>query len=291
MRNPSLRRGFTLTELLISIVIIGIIGIAFTKMLMVQSRFFELQYSRSGARAVDRNAVNVMLSELRMVQDSGGVDSLTADGKLVRLRVPYWFGLVCGGTAATLTASMLPIDSSVAAMASYVGYAYRNANSGRYTYVTGTLAPAAALTPATCTGTLLGQANIQTVSMNGRSGVIYDLTPGAASATAMQPMFLWQHVTYQFKTSNAFPAYYGLFRTVQGGSTDELMAPFDTSAGFKIYKQGKDTATTTFALSDTLNVRGLDIYLPGRNSQTLVGHTPATANVRTAVFFKNTRSF
>ena len=95
------RRGFTLIEVTIAMVIVAIIGAAFTKLLASQSRYFDQQTNIRKARSVARNSTNVLLSDLRMVQDSGGIDSAASDGKAIRIKVPYRFGLVCAtnGTA------------------------------------------------------------------------------------------------------------------------------------------------------------------------------------------------
>src|SRR5256885_13566189 len=89
------RRGFTLNEVVISLVILGIVGMAFTRIITYQSRYFAHETSLRTARSIGRAATNILTSDLRIVQDSGGVDSVTANGKLIRILVPYRFGLVC----------------------------------------------------------------------------------------------------------------------------------------------------------------------------------------------------
>src|SRR4051812_43635114 len=90
------RHGFSLAEVLVALVIVGIVGGAMTKVLLNQNRFFDKQNNLKAARSVARNAMTIMLNDLRMAQDSGSVDSVTADGKVMRLLVPYRYGLVCG---------------------------------------------------------------------------------------------------------------------------------------------------------------------------------------------------
>src|SRR5262249_20382268 len=105
------RRGFTLPEVIVSLVIAGIIGGAFMRLLMSQNRYFSHESNLRNARSVARGATNIMLADLRMVQDLGGVDSVGPTGKLIRILVPYRFGLVCGTNSNTTTVSMLPSDS------------------------------------------------------------------------------------------------------------------------------------------------------------------------------------
>jgi prepilin-type N-terminal cleavage/methylation domain-containing protein len=289
-------RGFTLIEVMFAMLIVGIIGVAATKLLSSQTRFFDHETNLRAARTISRASTNVMLADLRMVQDSGGVDSVLSDGSLVRVLVPYRVGLVCATLGNTTTVSMLPTDSSVVALSVYSGFAWRNPATGRYTYVTpanpnSTDAPAAATDPTLCTGSGAGQAQIRTVSTNGRNGDILDLTnSGGSGAPVGAPVFFWQRVTYSFRASDAYPGRVGLWRNVQGGSNEELMSPFDTSARFKFYKAGEDTARTIPpALAD---IRGLQLVLRAMSPRATSNDLNAsTSQLYTAVFFKNVRSY
>src|SRR5205823_11952861 len=115
-----------LNEVLIALVILGIIGAAFTKLLATQNRFFDQQTNKRAARGIARNSMNVLMSDLRMLQDSLGVDSISTDGRVIRVRVPYRFGLFCGNSGSVSTVSVLPIDSGTFATAAYAGWAYRS---------------------------------------------------------------------------------------------------------------------------------------------------------------------
>ena len=68
----STRRGFTLAELLVGMVVLGIIGAALSRLLLSQSRFYDLQTQLRRARFVSRTAINAALSDLRMVEATGG---------------------------------------------------------------------------------------------------------------------------------------------------------------------------------------------------------------------------
>jgi len=290
MNRRSLRRGFTLAEILIAMVLIGIIGAMFTRVLIVQTRYFDQQNAKRNARSVSRSAMNVMLSDLRMVQDSLGVDSLTDNGRLIRVRVPYRFGLVCASNAAGMTVSMLPVDSAVTGMAQYNGYAFRNATTGLYTYVQSAVAPALALAQ-TCTGNLLGQARIATLTDNGRAGSVVTLAPGSVVAQPTNAVFYWQRITYSFQLSNYFPGRWALFRQVGNRAQEEIMGPFDGASRFRIYRRGDDTSRTVFSLADTATVKGIDIVLTGVAQRLTGGYTNIQqSKMVSSVFFKNLRN-
>ncbi|HXT18013.1 MAG TPA: prepilin-type N-terminal cleavage/methylation domain-containing protein [Gemmatimonadaceae bacterium] len=295
--RPPARSGFTLIEVVIALTILGIIGVAATKLLTAQSRFYDKQTNLRNARTIARSSMNLILSDLRMVQDSGGVDSATVDGRLMRVVVPYRFGLVCGTNGSVTTVSMLPNDSATNAMSVYAGFAFRDPTSGRYVTVTpanptGSDQPVASVSPNTCTGSGGGQAQIRTLSVNGRSGAILDLkAPGPTGAAATAPVFLWQRITYSFKASGAFPGYLGLYRNVQGGTNEELLAPFDSTARFRYYVAGDDTSRTTVPSVD--QIRGVDLVLnslsPRATSDNAASHAPS--KMVTSVFFKNVRAY
>jgi prepilin-type N-terminal cleavage/methylation domain-containing protein len=291
------RRGFTLIEIAIALIIVGIIGAAFTKLLTSQSRFFDQQTNLRKARSVARNSMNVMLSDLRMVQDSGGIDSAASDGKLIRIKVPYRFGLVCATNGTITTVSMLPSDSSVVAMANYAGFAWRDTLTGRYTIVprpsSATAdAPLTSGSPSRCTGTGVGQANLQTFAVNGRTSDVLDLNAAAATgAQSVSPVFFWQRVSYSFKASNAYSGYLGLYRDVEGATSEELLAPFDTSARFRFYTSGADTSIVVPPAVSS--IVGVDLVLNAISSRVVSDNinSHSMSKVRTSVFFKNVRSF
>jgi prepilin-type N-terminal cleavage/methylation domain-containing protein len=285
------RRGFTLAELLVVIIIMGILGVAFTKLIISQARFFQHEFGKKSGRAVARSAMNLLMSDMRMIQDSGGVDSVSADRHTVRVIVPFAYGLICVATGSPVYASLLPADSTEVTLAKYGGYAWRDSTK-RYTIVVPAAPQGAdsvhtAASGATCTTT--PSPGIRTLTINGRVGRVITITPAAPTAKAGTPMFLWQKITYSFKPSTAFPGLYGLYRTPTGGTSEEILAPFDSSSGFKFYVPGKDTSQTTVpALS---SIRGFDLVLNGVGPSVTVGMPPTITKMVTAVFFKNSRTF
>lgn len=282
------RHAFTLVEVLVAFTLAGLLGAMITRFIVSQSRFTDQQNALRGARAVSRQAMNVLESELRMVQDSGGIELASADGKTIRGLVPYRFGLICGIWLARTVVSMLPIDSLTLAQARYAGFAWRN-NAGAYVTVPSATPPASAASPAQCTGSLSSQAGIRTVSMSGRAGSVLDIEPALPLAPMGSVVFFFQRVTYEFRASQAFVGQFGLYRTIEGGSSEELIAPFDSSARFKYWTRG---AAASVAAPPALPlIRGVDVVLSGRSSYAPVGKTaPTKSTVIASIFFRNVRS-
>jgi prepilin-type N-terminal cleavage/methylation domain-containing protein len=278
------RRGVTLVELLIGLVITSIIGAGLVKLLLGETRFMEQQEAWRTARAVSRSSVNMLLSDVRMVEATGGLDPVTAGGRDLTLRVPYAFGLVCGSNGTLTTVSLLPVDSSMFA-AGASGFAWRNPTTGVYTYVAAAPTIASPGTTATCTG-----AGITTVPASGSSpaGRIVNLTAVVNPVpTTGSVLFLYRRIRYEFRASASVTGRDGLWRTVQGQAAQELAAPFDTGARAAFFVLNSTTAQIGLPapLSDA---RGLELRLDGSSENTPRGNTaPKNANVTTAVFFSN----
>ncbi|MEP6990354.1 MAG: prepilin-type N-terminal cleavage/methylation domain-containing protein [bacterium] len=300
MRSPMHRRGFTLVEIITALTIIAIIGLAMTKLILGQTRSFQYENGARRARAAARSAMNILITDLRMTQDNGGVTAVDAtNGRRIDVRVPIVFGFVCQVSGGGIIAALVPTDSFQLASGKYGGYAVRDSTTGLYTYV---VAGASDTIQTAGSGQCRGAGvNIyaDTIRVAGRAGGVFSMSPAPPGITGVgSPMFVWQTVTYEFKTSGIYSGRYGLFRTVRGRAntdsvSDELIAPFKSTARFSYYTQApymtRDSATNTPPASLN-NIRGFRIFLPAESSDTMpTRNTPQSTNATTAVFFKNTR--
>jgi prepilin-type N-terminal cleavage/methylation domain-containing protein len=287
MKTSSMRAGFSLPEVLVATVLLGLIGGALIKMVTSQMRFFDNISAVRGARSVARNSMNVLLSDLRVVQDANGVTSASTSS--ITVSVPYRFGVVCGnapaGAPGKTVVRMLPADSAMLALAKYAGYGWRD-TLGRYTVVPTLTAPDAS-NSTTCTDSL-----IKPVTINGRSSTIFDivpLIPVASAPPSGAAVFFYQTITYSFAASTLYPGTIALWRNQTNGVNEELMAPFDTSAKFKFYTLGSDASSTTVP-ANLNSIVGLDIVLTALGTRTVAGqNAPAQAKMVSSVFFKNRR--
>jgi len=274
------RRGFTLVELLVGMLILGIIGAALTKLFLSQSRFYDQETQLRRARLLSRMAVNAALSDLRMVEATGGVVSATPTQ--VTVRVPYALGIVCANTLAQTTLALFPTDSTVYATAGFSGYVWRD-SVGNMTYVEGgsSIVVGSAAFCTTANVTVLPQGQVVSV----QPPLPSSLPAGTAVGT---PVFLIQRLTYEFKASVALPGRPALWRTVVAtGQADELVAPFDSSAKFRFFVVGSDTAQPAVP-SPLSNMRGLELNLTSQSDHAPEGTTaPKQAQTVTAVFFNN----
>jgi prepilin-type N-terminal cleavage/methylation domain-containing protein len=298
-RVAGLRRAFTLIEILVSLAILGIIGIAFVRLITSQARFTEGQMALRNARTVSRNAMNILLTDMRMVEDNGGLQAAARES--VTVRVPVAFGLLCANAAGTATMALLPVDSAMTALGQYAGWAYRDSTSGLFVYNDAAAPMGFNSLPngvtQTCTnnGVVMGVAQpaITPLTVGTHTGrVVQIIDPLVAGGTnAGWPIFLYQQITYRFDSSTAYPHRVGLFRKVRTNGApiiDEIIAPFDTSAKFRFYVLNSDNAVD--AAPGNLNtVSGLELNLAGSSPRSQQGLKAATDGLVTGVFFKNRR--
>jgi prepilin-type N-terminal cleavage/methylation domain-containing protein len=275
MPTMKCRHGVTLIELLVTIVILAILGSGLTRLLTSQAKFYEHQGAGRTARSVSRGAVNVLLSEMRMVEVPGGV--VAASPSAVTLRVPFAVGLVCGPVAGGTTVALLPADSAMLAEPGFSGYAWRN-SAGVYTYVEAGAAIGNSV-PAPCVA-----AGITPVA-GGRTVALAPALPVGAAAGAA--VLLYRRITFDFANSNDLPGRLALWRRVAAtGAAEELVAPFDASARFRFF--ALDAADAQDAVPPLANLRGLELVLVGESEGSpRITSAPRRASVTTAVFFRN----
>ncbi len=272
------RKGVSLSELIVGMVILGVIGMALTRIMVTQARYFDHQKTSNMARNVSRGPLNRVVSDLRMVEAEGGVTA--ASSTSVTARVPYAIGVVCLSTSTATTISLLPVDSSMYAAPGYSGYAWRN-GQGKYQYrMLGSLSSGALVD---CTN-----AGIGTLTAN--LAKVITISPKLSdTASVGTPVFLLRNIKYEFKASTAIPGTTGLYRTVidNGNSTEELSAPYANDAKFRFYVGSSVTAQDAVpaALS---TLRGIELNMTGQSERVpRQGVAPQKAPFVTAVFFKN----
>jgi prepilin-type N-terminal cleavage/methylation domain-containing protein len=276
------RRGFTLIELVVSIVIFAIIGALFTKLLTVQGKFFDRQGMGNAARNVSRASLNRVVSDFRMIEATGGVIAATPTS--LTIRIPFAIGVVCKNSAlGGTTLSLLPVDSTTYANAGFYGYAWRNFQTGAYSYVENPATEVAG-DAADCTSVQV------TAVPNGRTVRITPTVPGGAGLGT--PVFLYSRVQYQFKASAAVPGKLGLYRSTvapNGATTEEeLVAPFANTAHWEFYTVSSGSVPQAAVPGNLADMRGLDLHLDGISEYVAPGQvTNEQAPFTTAVFFKN----
>jgi type II secretory pathway pseudopilin PulG len=262
--------------MLVTMVVMGIVGASIAGLFASQSRFYDQAGQSRRARYVAHTAINAVLSDLRMVEATGGVVSPTDDSTLT-VDVPYAMGILCSSSGAA-TVAVFPVDPLVADQAEFAGFAWRD-DDGNYSYVR------------TADGASLGTGAASTCTSNG-----VKLMSGASAVTVSSsvplgalvgdPILLFQRITYAFKESTAMPGRKALWRTIEGGRSDELVAPFAATAGFRYFIDGDDEAQATVP-SPLSSIRGVELHLDSESDRAPRGSSIKTTELVTAVFFNN----
>jgi hypothetical protein len=266
--------------------------VGLTKVITSQIRFTDSQRTSKDARDVSRMSLNLLLSDVRMVDADSGIVMATSDSFTVV--APYASGIVCGTTSdgTGTVIALLPYDSAGFAEGGYSGYAYVDTTTTgtafqqvyQYNFSgtsPATLDSATAATSAPCVTAT------DRVAIFSSSAVV--VRPVAPVYARYQAAMLVRRITYAFAPSTSVHGSRGLFRTVLNGTrgTEEIAAPFDTTARFMYYlNTGVKSSAATGAQLNL--IRGIELQLDGISDYTVAGATsPQTAPFTTAIFFKN----
>lgn len=251
---------------------------ALTRIMVAQARYFDHQKKSNLARNVSRGPLNRVVSDIRMVEALGGV--VSASSTAITVRVPYAIGVVCVSGANGTQISLLPVDSAMYAGPGFSGYAWRN-GMGKYRYVeTGTLHDDGDLT--TC-----NTAGINTLTAD--KAKVVRMTPILTdTASVGTPVLIYRKILYEFKSSASVPGTIGLFRTIVAtGASEELSAPYESTAKFRFYV-GSSTTAQDNAPADLSTLRGIQLNMTGVSENIPSGGTQKErAPFTTSVFFKN----
>lgn len=272
------RRGLTLIELLVAMVLMAIIGTALVRLLISDSRFVARQEAMLSARQAARAAMNVMTAELRLVPDSG-LRAASRDSIVVR--IPYVFGVSCRISAdggGGLIMSYMPVDSLTFATARPAGIGWRQA-SGVYT--------SASLSGIvkTTEKSACDQDSIRVIP----GGDLLKISgiPAAQRPAPGRVMFVYQTVRYKFAPSADLPGRRALWRLVASATDEELVAPFDTAARFA-FLVGPNLTLDLTPPADLSTVRGLELRLLAESETIPGGRTrPESFPLVTQVPFLN----
>lgn len=272
------RKGFSMSELLIGMVILAIVGMALTQTLRSQARYFDHQKTANLARAVSRGPINRVVSDLRMVEAQGGV--MAASSSQIDVRIPYAMGVVCGTSGGSTHIALLPVDSAMYAAPGYSGYAWRGGD-GTYRYKEDNQTKDI--------GTLSVCNAVQIGVLTSEGAKVVRITPNLPdTASYGTPVFLYRKIRYSFAASGMVSGAIGLYRTrLENGQSEELSAPYDATAKFRFFVGSSLTAQDN-PPANLATIRGIELNMTGMSERAPSGGTvKQKAPFITAVFFKN----
>ena len=100
VRRPS-RRAFTLVELLITMVLLGLVGAVVVTVVVRQQRFYRATSALMDARAQIRQMASVLPMELRGISSAGG-DIVAMTDSAIEFRSSFGSSVVCTNTSSTV---------------------------------------------------------------------------------------------------------------------------------------------------------------------------------------------
>ena len=243
------RRGVSLIEMMIAMVISLGLGAAMVSLLSSSTHMEERDESQRAARLVARSAVNVLVNDLRMIDPAWGIDSATTVS--LRVKSPYAIGMVCdsgGAPSGPLHITVLPVDSVNFATAGYSGVAWRS-TAGSYTAISGGTLTTVASAPASCATN-----GVQSISapLSAPNQKTLNVTITGTTHPGVKPgmvVLLYRRVNFYFANSAiaGLTTRRALWRNyLDGGAgATELVSPFDTTAAFNFYVSGSSAASST----------------------------------------------
>lgn len=279
------RRGMTLVELLIAMVVAAIIGTSLVALLVSQSQFSERLTAERDARTAARTPVALLGAELRMVDPEWGIESATTN--LVVLRIPYALGVFCGTSGSNYIVQLLPTDATLFSAPGHAGYAIRG-TGGAYTWY-GVTTLAASNATSACTSAVPPIDLLQGASL---ISLAQPATPPVVPIPGT-PVSRYRRIEYSYGTS-ATTGHRSLFRRVLGveNTPQEIGGPYTdaAAASFSFFLRAAPTVATTTVPADLSTIVGLNVGLPGRAERNpRMASQTVSSNLSTAFYFTNRR--
>lgn len=254
-RGAARRAGFTLIEILVTLAVAGVLGMAILTLVLGQNRFYAHSDDAIYAQQSLRAAMDLMASELRMASPE---DLIVATADSVSVRFDLVRSIVCDSTDAD-EATLFVFDSvgNANLPAAFRGTAYSGAYDSTFAYAdgwTGTVTTTGAAPKADCTS--------RGAPSDGESAAYRRVTGWQAAFGGDVPdrgsmVRVYGRLTYRFADSG-FGAGIAVWRNDQ-----ELVSPFEEGPVFH-YVMADGTVQSTVALGDLANVRAIRIAVTAR---------------------------
>ncbi len=116
-RSPQARRGFTLTELIVTLALLGVIGTVVSRMMMDQQRYYKQTSEKLAIRREIRTALSTIPADLRGLSSVGG-DITYFDNKQLIFRTTFGTAIICAKPNAT-TLDLPPTNMARTALAAW----------------------------------------------------------------------------------------------------------------------------------------------------------------------------
>ncbi len=301
-RGRRARRGFTMVELLIALVLLGLVSAALYRVLVNNQRLYMAQTQRIDLSQNIRAAGSILPAEFREMSASEG-DIITMSATSITIRAMRWLSFVCQipvlGGPSWNGLSMIIRGGSPGQMGFYGGRPIKNTDSllvywdgnqttrlDDYWPIGGVVNAGAAV----CPGLPAGQPG-QLVNFNMSAAPVAFATANQAGAiTVGAPVRGWERVTYSLWQSPTDGLWY-LGIQPFGQATQPLIGPLLTNGLTLQYYDvnGNVTAVRTQVARIDITVRARTVGAVRRGGQAAA--QIAVDSVVTSVALRNNRRF
>lgn len=278
------RRGVSLVELLVAIVVAAIIGASLISLLIGQSKFSERLTAERDARSAARGAQAILSADLRMVDPDWGIES--ASSSVLQLRVPYALGVFCGTSGGSYVVQLLPVDPTQLVEPGHAGFAVRGKDGVYLPYLVSGLSLSGGT--ATCTGAT------PAIAMIPGATIVTVPPPGAATPPVPgTPVMMFRRIEYRYGTS-AVTGQRALFRTVLGTGSNavvEIGGPFLGTATFSFISRANPERAMKLLPSPLTDLIGIEVGMPGRPERNpRMAEGLVSTDLTTSIYFTNRRN-
>lgn len=288
----SARRGFSLVELLIGMVLLGIVSTAIYKLLTNNQRLYRLETQRSDLNDVIRTAAMILPSELRGLDASDG-DILAMSSTSITYKATRAAGVLCLDPGSVLTVTldgtnMFGLRSPSATQDSIILF-----NEGDPTTRADDAWIHGAVTGVTAGTACSGGASSYAITIASNSGA-NDATTGKMSTVQKGAPVKFFEVCKLLLYNDGSDYYLGMATynraSSSWGTTQPLVGPL-TSTGLA-FTYTDSTNTTT---ADSSKVARIGIVIRGSTSEAVYGSSGSMAKVvdslLTSVALRNNRRY
>ncbi len=289
------RRGFTLAELLVALVLLGIVSLGIYRVLLNNQRMYQAQTQRIDLQQNIRAAVTIIPADLREV-DATDSDIVGMGSDSIRFRAMRQFAVACnppilgaglGGLTLTVWKSLtygaaLPNSSSDSLLIFYAGATDTTRNDDVWIPASITSNPVSA----TCTGGGGNSGWLMTVSLAATTRVPY--VNGLGGIPVNSPVRGFETVTYKLYQATDGNYYIG-YRLGNGTLQPAIGPVLSTGLALAYYDStGAVTVDRTKVKTVKISVRGMTAQ-PVRMPNGSI--TQAIDSITTLVALRNNRRF
>lgn len=257
------RRGFTLIEALVALVLSSVVIVLVSGTFLAQSRYYSSQTLNVRAHDNARVATGRLASEIRSTMEDGFV---VAGPRTLTIRSPMVLAMVCDRVSSQVR---VHFEGGVSQLATneVAGVALRDAGTGAWTYqnaswstLDGGFIGAAGACADNGADTAAAVPEFQEIA---QLGVLFGTPPDEGDL-----VMFFRETTFRIQQSTLDTLTLGLYRREYGGSLVEFATGMDTTAQFQ-YRTGGTTYADTVSSSSVGDIDAVrivaDARLPARS--------------------------